>query len=104
VLADGPNPSAFYNTLWKSVDQPGGIYDYFYKVFNDVIGKGANFDNDAIHRGTVSLALSVLRDAIQDADTLLKVQQNLGLNLGLGTGDTVNFAGGSISMLSKAIQ
>jgi trimeric autotransporter adhesin len=95
VLAAGPNPSAFYNTLWKSVDEPAGLYSYFYKVFNDLIGKGENFSNASVHKGTVALALSILRDAIQDTTDLLSFKTKLGINLGLNTGATVNFAGGN---------
>ncbi|SNT01411.1 Ca2+-binding protein, RTX toxin-related [Tardiphaga sp. OK246] len=96
LLSSGPNSNLMEDLLWKAYGTgANNLYDYFYKLFNDTLTKGAastGMDRDnrsalSIHDGVVKLALQVLRDAAQNTSTLNQVKANLG--------GTWNFAGGS---------
>jgi hypothetical protein len=106
----GADQNIVYRALWKDVGTQDGLYSYFYKLFNGVLGKGAGaaapkgaandgFDTTtyglivppktSLHSGVVKLALQVLRDAAQDTETV----DALGVKLLARTGSSVAFAG-----------
>ena len=97
LLPSGSNSYLMENVLWKAYGQQNGLYDYFYKFFDQVAsvgaaGEGAGRDTSqrfSIHDGVVRLALQVLRDAIQDTNNLDQVKAKLG--------NTWNFGGGTES-------
>ena len=101
LISTGPNSYLMEDALWKSYGDSGGLYDYFYKFFNITAAAGAaangmgssSSTRFSVHDGVVQLALQVLRDAIQDTNTLDQVKVKLG---GAGA-PTWNFGGGETS-------
>ncbi|MCS3761248.1 calcium-binding protein [Bradyrhizobium centrosematis] len=88
TLAAAPDSYLMEDVLWKAYasGESNNLYDYFYKLFYDVASKGAAGKGiaasrrqvDSVHDGVVKLALEVLRDAIQDTNSLAQVKEALG--------------------------
>jgi Ca2+-binding RTX toxin-like protein len=106
VIANGPNASAFFNVLWKSVGLPGDLYDYFYEVFDKLLRSGAaaeglNLDGPSLNAGIAKITLGIIRDALQVPETAVDVnleyfKKRLAENLSLSTQTshgTIHFAG-----------
>jgi len=83
VASPGPSPFVLERALWKTVGESQGLYQYFYKVFHDLLNKGAAADGlsatvapgevptaPTLHAGVVRLALGVLRDLLQNTTTI----------------------------------
>ena len=80
VGSSGPNPTAVYNALWKSVNSDDKFYSYFYNVFDRLLtkgaaGQGSDGTASSVHSGLVKLALGVLRDDVADTSNLGEIEQ-----------------------------
>ncbi|MCG8432742.1 MAG: hypothetical protein MJA83_01775, partial [Gammaproteobacteria bacterium] len=98
VGSSGPNPMVPVRALWKAVGDEGGLYDYFYKLFDEnarggAAAEGLNSDGRSIHSGVTKLVLGVLRDAVDETRTIEELKEKIQQNIGLDN-VSVNFAGG----------
>ena len=103
MAANGPNASAFFNLLWKTVGVQGEFYDYFHEIFREVLQTGAagdgkaqnrNYPNLSIHEAAVELALGIIRTALNDTANVSDFLNNLRSGLG-ATSESFPFFAGS---------
>ncbi|MDJ0921321.1 MAG: calcium-binding protein, partial [Henriciella sp.] len=89
---DTASVELLYRTLWKSIGNDDGLYDYVEQVFSDLVvhgmaADGLNIDPTLkledggaanLNRGITNLTLGVLRDAVQETSDIGQVIDKLG--------------------------